>query len=132
MKKSEDCVPGSGFGLLVGSGKAVRAVTNMIANISTNSKNLNREMYTIMERMTIQAQELEKGIKEQSSRKLLSDIKNDDIRESERIYLSLEEELSSPPLDEDKNTIECDKMHLVMGENCKTQQYWLRIMNLPL
>ena len=36
----------------------------------------------------------------------MRDIKNDDIWESESIYLSLEEELSSPTLGEDKNTIE--------------------------
>ena len=53
---------------------------NMIADMGTNSKNLNKEMYAIMERMVIQAQELEKVIKEQSSRNLLSDITNDDIR----------------------------------------------------
>ena len=31
---------------------------NMIANIGTNSKNLNREMYAIMERVAIQVEEL--------------------------------------------------------------------------
>ena len=61
----------------------------MIADMGTNSKNLNKETYAIMERMVIQAQELEKVIKEQSSRQLPSDITNDDIRESERISLSL-------------------------------------------
>ena len=52
--------------------------------------------------------------KEQSSRQLSSDTKNDAIRESESISLSLEEELSSPTLDEDKNIMECDKMPLVL------------------
>ena len=33
---------------------------NMIAGMGTNSKNLNREMYAVMERTTIQAQELRK------------------------------------------------------------------------
>ena len=37
---------------------------NMIADMRTNSKNLNREMYSIMERMAIQAQELEKSYEE--------------------------------------------------------------------
>ena len=41
---------------------------NMMANLDTNLKNLPREMYAIMERTTIQVQELEKIIKEQSSR----------------------------------------------------------------
>ena len=41
---------------------------NVIADMGINSKNLNREMYAIMERTTIQAQELAKVIKEQSSR----------------------------------------------------------------
>ena len=41
---------------------------NMIADMGTNSKNLNREMYAIMERSTIQSEELEKRQKEQSSR----------------------------------------------------------------
>ena len=56
---------------------------NMIANICTNSKNINREMYAIMERTARLAEELEKLQKEQSSRQLLSDTKNDDIWESE-------------------------------------------------
>ena len=44
-------------------------------------------------------------MKEQSSRKLPSDIKNDDIRESESISLRLEDEISSSTLDEDKITM---------------------------
>ena len=87
---------------------------NMMANLDANLKNLPREMYVIMERTTIQVQELEKIIKEQCSRQLPSDIKNDDVRECESIPLSLEEELLSPTLDEDKNTIECEKMPLVL------------------
>ena len=82
--------------------------------MGTNSKNLNKEIYAIMERMAIHAQELEKVIKEQSSRQLPSDIKNDDIRESESISLSLEDELLSSTLDEDKDIIESDKMPLVL------------------
>ena len=92
----------------------IKMDANMIANMSTNSKNLNREMYAIMERTTIQVEDLEKLQKEQSSRQLSSDTKNDAIRESESISLSLEEELSSPTLDEDKNVMECDKMPLVL------------------
>ena len=91
----------------------------MEANIGTNSKNTNREMYAIMERTTIQAEELKKPQKEQSSRQLPSDPKNDDIRESESISLSLEEELSSLTLDEDKNIMECDQMPLVLEEKLK-------------
>ena len=53
----------------------------MITDIDTNLTNLNIEMCVIMDRTTIQAEELAKIIKEQSSRQLLSDIKNDDIRE---------------------------------------------------
>ena len=75
---------------------------NMIANMVTRSTNLRRETNAIMERTSIQEKELEKFLKEQSLRKLLRDIKNDDIRESESISLSIEEELSSPTLDEDK------------------------------
>ena len=41
---------------------------NIIADMGTNSKNLNREMYAIMERSTIQFEELVKLQKEQSSR----------------------------------------------------------------
>ena len=52
---------------------------NMIAGMGTNSKNLNREMYAIMEKTARQAEELEKVIMEQSSRQLPSNIKNDDI-----------------------------------------------------
>ena len=33
---------------------------NMIADMGTNSKNLNREIYAIMERLAIQTEELEK------------------------------------------------------------------------
>ena len=67
-------------------------------------------MYDIMERTARQAEELKKVIKEQSSRKLLRDTKNNDIREIERIPLSLEDEFSNLALDEDKNIMECDKM----------------------
>ena len=88
----------------------------MIANIDTNSKNFNREMYVIMERVSTQADELEKLLKEQSPRKLPSDIKNDDICESENVTLSLEDESSSPTLDEDKDIMECDKITLVLEE----------------
>ena len=87
---------------------------NMIADMGTISKNLNREMYAIMERTERQAEELEKVIKEQSSRQLPSDIKNDDIQESESISLSLEDEFSNSSLDENKGIIECDKMPLVL------------------
>ena len=87
---------------------------NMIANIVTNSKNLNREMYAIMERTERQAEELEKLLKEQSSRQLPSDIKNYDIWESENITLSLYDESLSPTFDEDKDIMECDKMTLVL------------------
>ena len=87
---------------------------NIIANMGTNSKNLNREMYAIMEKTTRQAEELEKVIKEQSSRQLPSDIKNDDIRESENISLSLEDEFSSSSLDEDKIIMKYDKMSLIL------------------
>ena len=69
---------------------------NMIASIVTNSTNLSRKMYAIMERKTIQDEELAKILKEQSSKQLLRDIKNNDIRECESITLKLEEELSSP------------------------------------
>ena len=80
----------------------------MIADMVTSSKNLSREMYAIMERTIIQAEELENFLKEQSSRQLRSDTKNDDIHESESISLSVKDELSSPTLDEDKKIIECD------------------------
>ena len=42
--------------------------TKMIADMVTNSTNLSREMYAIVERTTIQAKELAKILKEQSSR----------------------------------------------------------------
>ena len=71
-------------------------------------------MYAIMERMVRQAEELKKVIKEQSSRKLLSDTKNDDIREIESIPLSLEDEFLNLALDKDKNIMECDKIPLVL------------------
>ena len=87
---------------------------NMIANIGINCTSLSREMSAIMERLAIQVEELEKLQKEQSSRQLSSDTKNDAIRECESISLSLEEELSSSTLGEAKNTIECDKMPLIL------------------
>ena len=59
-----------------------------------------------MERMARQVEELEKLQREQSSRQLLSNTKNDDIQENEIINLSLEEEFSNPTLDEDKGTID--------------------------
>ena len=52
---------------------------NMIADIDINYTNLNREMSVIMDRFTIQHEELEKVLREQSSRQLPSDTKNDDI-----------------------------------------------------
>ena len=87
---------------------------NMIANIETNYTKLSIEMCAIMDRITTQAEELAKFIKEQPSRKLLSDIKNDDIQDFESITVSLEEELSSPTLDKDKGIMECDKMPLIL------------------
>ena len=87
---------------------------NMIVDMGTNLKNLNREMHAIMERKTIQVHELDKVMKEQSYRKLPSDIKNDDIRESESISLSLEDELSSSTLDDDKITMKYDKISLIL------------------
>ena len=87
----------------------------MIVDMGTNSKDLNREMYAIMERTTRQAEELEKVMKEQSSRQLRSDTKNYDIRESESISLSLENEFSNSTLDENKDIMECDKMPLVLN-----------------
>ena len=42
------------------------------------------------------------------------DIKNKDIRESESISLSLEDELSSSTLDEDKIIMKYDKMSLIL------------------
>ena len=52
---------------------------NMIAKIGINNININKEMCAIMDRIAIQAEELEKVLKEQSSRQLPSDIKNDNI-----------------------------------------------------
>ena len=82
---------------------------DMIADMGTNSKNINREMYAIMERTIRKAEELEKLQKEQSSRQLSSNTKNDDIRENEIVNLSLEEEFSNPALDEDEGTVEFKK-----------------------
>ena len=45
--------------------------TTMIEDMGTNLKDLNRKMYAIMERTERQVEELEKVIKEQSSRQLL-------------------------------------------------------------
>ena len=87
---------------------------SMIADMVTNLTNLSRKMYAIMERTTIQAEELAKKLKEQSSRQLLRDIKNDDIREGESITLSIEKELLSSTLDEEKITMEYDKMSLIL------------------
>ena len=91
----------------------------MIANMGTNVKDLNREIYAIMKRTARQAEELEKLQKEQSSRHLPSDKKNDDIRKIESIPLSLEDESSNPTLDEDKNIMEFDKMPLVLEGELK-------------
>ena len=91
----------------------------MIANMGPNSKDLNRELYAIMERKARQAEELDKVIREQSLRQLLSDTKNDDIRENENINLSLEEEFSNLALDEDKDIMECDKTTLVLEGELK-------------
>ena len=60
---------------------------NMIANVGTNLKDLNREVYAIMERTVRQAEELEKVRREQSSRQIPSDTKNDDIYERVKEYL---------------------------------------------
>ena len=87
---------------------------NMIVDMGTNLKNLNREMHAFIERTTIQAHELDKVMKEQSYRQLPSDVKKDDIRESESISLSLEDELSSSTLDDDKITMKYDKMSLIL------------------
>ena len=86
----------------------------MIGDMETNYTNLSREMWAIMDTLAIQAEELAKVIKEQSSRKLSSNLKSDDLRECESINLSLEDELSSLTLDEDKDIMECDKMSLTL------------------
>ena len=86
----------------------------MIAGMGIISKDLNREMYAIMERTIRQVEKLEKVIKEQSSRQLSNDTKNDDIEEIESIPLSIENEFLNPTLDEDKNIMKCDKMPLVI------------------
>ena len=93
-----------------------RVDANMIANIDTNSKNLNREIYVIMERMAIQAGELEKLRNEKFSRQLLGNIKNDALWESENVTLNLKDESLSPALNEDKDIMECEKMTLVLEE----------------
>ena len=80
----------------------------MITDIDISLKNLNREMSAIMDRLAIQAKELEIVIMEQPSRKILSDTKNEDIREYESITLSLEDELSSL-------TLECDKAPMILA-----------------
>ena len=100
-----------------------RVDANLIANIGTNLKTLNRDMYAIMERTIRQAKELEKLLKEQYSRPLPSDIKNDSLWESENVTLSLEDECSSSILDEDKDIIECDKMTLVFEEELKNPTF---------
>ena len=71
-------------------------------------------MYAIMDRTTRKVEGLEKLQKEQSSRHLPSDTKNDDIRESENMPSSLEDEFSNLALDEDKKIMECHKMPLVL------------------
>ena len=71
-------------------------------------------MCAIMERTARQADELEKLEKEQSSRHLPRNTKNDDIQESESIPLSIEDEFSNPTLDEDKITMKYDKMSLIL------------------
>ena len=91
----------------------------MIADMGTNAKDLNREMYAIMERKARQIEELEKLQNERSSRHLPSDTKNSDIQENENITLSLEDESSSSALDEDKHIMECDKTTLVLEEELK-------------
>ena len=80
----------------------------MIADMGTNSKDLNIEMYAIMERTVRQSEEWEKVIKEQSSRH--------DIRESESISLSLKDEFLNSTFDENKDIMECDQMSLVLEE----------------
>ena len=107
-----------------------RVDANSIANIGTNLKTLNREMYAIMERTTRQAGELEKLLKEQSSRQLPSDIKNDAIWETENVILSLEDECSSSILDEDKDIIEYDKMTLILEEELKNTTF-VEKCNIP-
>ena len=96
---------------------------NMIANIGTNCTNLSKEMSAIMDRLARQAGELEKLQKEKSSRQLPSNTKNDDIWECESISLSLEEELPSQTLDEDKKTIEYKKMPLILKEELQNPTF---------
>ena len=56
---------------------------NMIANIETDCMNINKERCPIIDRIAIQVEKLEKNLKEQSSRQLLSHTKTNDIRECE-------------------------------------------------
>ena len=95
---------------------------NMIADMGTISKNLNREMYAIMERTARQTKELEEVINQRSSRQLPSDIKNDEKRGSESISLCLEDEFLNWTLDENQEIMECDKMPLVLEGELQTSK----------
>ena len=96
------------------SNKEPKVDANMIVGIETSCTNLSREMSAIMDRLALQVEELEKVLKEQSSRQLSSEKMNDDIQKSEKVTLSLENELLSPTLDEDNVLMKCDKMPLVL------------------
>ena len=76
---------------------------NTIANKDTNYTNQTIDMCATIEGLAIQDEELTKAIKEQSSRQLPSDLKNDDIWECESVTLRLEEEFLSSTLIEDKD-----------------------------
>ena len=88
--------------------------SKMIEEMNTNLTILNRQMCSLAYRLAIQVRELAKGKKEQPSRQLVSDIKNDDIQECESVTFSLEDELSSPTLGENKDIMECDKLSLIL------------------
>ena len=104
---------------------------NMIANMDTNYTNKTRDMCSTIKGLAIQDEELTKAIKEQSSRQLPSDLKNDDIWECESVTLRLEEEFLSSTLIEDKdNEIAIEEKPLLKSIQVKEQHPSIKIENV--
>ena len=96
--------------------KETKLDAKMMEDMNTNLTNLGRETGAMLDKIALHVEEIARAIKEQSSRQLPSNIKNDYIRESENATLSLDDELLNPTLKEDKDILYRDTIPLTLEQ----------------
>ena len=94
--------------------KETKLDAKIMEDMNTNLTNLGREMGGMLDKIALHVEEITRAIKEQSSRQLLSNLKNDHCRESENATLSLEDELLNPTLKEDKDILDRETIPLML------------------